>query len=90
MGKPRIVILGAGLGGTIAAFEVKDAVGDRADVSDIAGSYWSDELQASVQIGGGDGAAHAGFQGMLGQGPVENEPHAAVIPAPHHAQDAVI
>ena len=36
MGKPRIVILGAGLGGTIAAFEVKDAVGDRADVSVVA------------------------------------------------------
>jgi len=32
MGKPRIVILGAGLGGAIAAFEIKDAVGDRAEV----------------------------------------------------------
>ena len=32
MAKPRIVILGAGLGGAIAAFEIKDAVGDRADV----------------------------------------------------------
>lgn len=33
MAKPRIVILGAGLGGAIAAFEIRDAVGDRADVS---------------------------------------------------------
>ena len=32
MGKPCIVILGAGLGGAIAAFEIKDAVGDTADV----------------------------------------------------------
>jgi len=32
MTKPTIVILGAGLGGTIAAYEVKAAVGDRADV----------------------------------------------------------
>jgi len=33
MAKPRIVVLGAGLGGAIAAFEVKEAVGDRAEVS---------------------------------------------------------
>jgi sulfide:quinone oxidoreductase len=33
MAKPRIVILGAGLGGAIAAFEIKEAVGDRAEVS---------------------------------------------------------
>ena len=32
MGKPRIVILGAGLGGAIAAFEIKQAVGDKAEV----------------------------------------------------------
>ncbi|ESQ85360.1 NAD(P)/FAD-dependent oxidoreductase [Asticcacaulis benevestitus] len=30
--KPRIVVLGAGLGGTIAAFEIKEAVGDKAEV----------------------------------------------------------
>lgn len=36
MNKPKIVILGAGLGGTIAAFEVKDAVGDRAEVSVVS------------------------------------------------------
>lgn len=32
MAKPRIVILGAGLGGAIAAFEIKAAVGDKAEV----------------------------------------------------------
>lgn len=32
MSKPRIVILGAGLGGSIAAFEIKAEVGERADV----------------------------------------------------------
>ena len=32
MTKPRIVVLGAGLGGAIAAFEIKLAVGKRADV----------------------------------------------------------
>jgi len=31
--KPRIVILGAGLGGTIAAFEIREAVGDRAEIT---------------------------------------------------------
>jgi sulfide:quinone oxidoreductase len=31
--KPRIVILGAGLGGSIAAFEIKDAVRDRAHIT---------------------------------------------------------
>jgi sulfide:quinone oxidoreductase len=33
MANLRIVILGAGLGGAIAAFEIRNAVGDRADVS---------------------------------------------------------
>ncbi|PHY18818.1 NAD(P)/FAD-dependent oxidoreductase [Caulobacter sp. BP25] len=36
MAKPRIVILGAGLGGAIAAFEIKLAVGDRAEVEVIS------------------------------------------------------
>ena len=36
MAKPRIVILGAGLGGAIAAFEIKDAVGDKAEVSVVS------------------------------------------------------
>ncbi len=35
---PRIVILGAGLGGTIAAFEIKDAVKHKADVRVISES----------------------------------------------------
>ena len=38
---------------------------------DIAGRYWSDELEAWLEIGVGDGAAWAGFEGMLGRGPVE-------------------
>ncbi len=33
---PHIVILGAGLGGSIAAFEIKKAVGDAADVSVVS------------------------------------------------------
>jgi len=36
MGKPRIVILGAGLGGAIAAFEIKQAVGDKAEVEVVS------------------------------------------------------
>ena len=36
MAKPRIIILGAGLGGAIAAFEVKDAVGDKAEVQVVS------------------------------------------------------
>ena len=36
MAKPRIVILGAGLGGAIAAFEIKDAVGNKAEVSVVS------------------------------------------------------
>ena len=44
---------------------------DAADVAGISGRYWSDELQATLEIGGGDGAAHARFDGMLGHGPVE-------------------
>lgn len=36
MTTPRIVILGAGLGGAIAAFEIKDAVGGKAEVSVVS------------------------------------------------------
>jgi sulfide:quinone oxidoreductase len=36
MAKPRIVILGAGLGGAIAAFEIKDAVREKAEVSVVS------------------------------------------------------
>ena len=38
MTQPRIVILGAGLGGTIAAYEIRDAVKDKASVEVIAES----------------------------------------------------
>ncbi len=42
MTKPKIVVLGAGLGGTIAAYEIRDAVKDRADVLVICDQedYW--------------------------------------------------
>ena len=36
MGKPLIVVLGAGLGGTIASYEIKAAVKDRADVLTVS------------------------------------------------------
>lgn len=36
MTKPKIVILGAGLGGAIAAFEIKEAVGPRAEVVSVS------------------------------------------------------
>ena len=36
--KPRIVILGAGLGGTIAAYEIRAAVKDRAEVTLLSDS----------------------------------------------------
>ncbi|WP_336965121.1 FAD/NAD(P)-binding oxidoreductase [Sphingobium aquiterrae] len=38
MGKPNIVVLGAGLGGTIAAYEIKAAIKDRAEVTMVADS----------------------------------------------------
>ena len=44
---------------------------DQADITPVTGRYWSDELQATLEIGGNDGAAWAGFDGMLGRGPVE-------------------
>lgn len=42
MKRPKIVVLGAGLGGTIAAYELRDAVRDRADVAVVSNSddYW--------------------------------------------------
>ena len=42
-----------------------------ADAAAIAGSYWSAELEASLLITAQDGAAYAGFEGMLGRGPME-------------------
>jgi sulfide:quinone oxidoreductase len=38
MGKPKIIVLGAGLGGTIAAYEIKAAVKDKAEVMTISDS----------------------------------------------------
>ena len=38
MSKPRIVILGAGLGGSIAAFEIRAALGDRAEITVVSES----------------------------------------------------
>ncbi|HET9398574.1 MAG TPA: FAD-dependent oxidoreductase [Sphingomicrobium sp.] len=38
MEKPKIVVLGAGLGGTIAAYEIHDAVKGRADVTMVSDS----------------------------------------------------
>ncbi len=42
MTRPKIVVLGAGLGGTIAAYELRDATRDRADVMVVSNSedYW--------------------------------------------------
>ena len=36
MSKPRIIVLGAGLGGTIAAYEIRAAVKDKAEVLTIS------------------------------------------------------
>ena len=36
MDRPLIVVLGAGLGGTIASYEIKAAVGDRADIMTVS------------------------------------------------------
>lgn len=44
---------------------------DCADGGLIAGRYWSDELQADMTIEAQDGVAFAGFQGLLGSGPME-------------------
>lgn len=38
MNKPKIVVVGAGLGGTIAAYEIRAAVKDRAEVMMIGDS----------------------------------------------------
>jgi D-aminopeptidase len=44
---------------------------DWADGGQIAGRYWSDELQAEMTIEAQDSIAFAGFQGLLGSGPME-------------------
>jgi D-aminopeptidase len=42
-----------------------------ADGAEIAGRYYSDELDAWLEIEARDGATHIGFKGMLGAGPME-------------------
>lgn len=42
-----------------------------ADGGALAGRYWSDELEAGLSIDARDGAVFAGFDGMLGTGPME-------------------
>jgi D-aminopeptidase len=44
---------------------------DGADSGPLAGRYWSEELDAELLIASKDGATYAGFDGMLGQGPME-------------------
>lgn len=41
------------------------------DGNDIAGRYWSEELEAYLTIEARDGAVYAIFEGMLGIGPME-------------------
>lgn len=43
----------------------------QADAGAIAGRYWSDELEARLEITAAGGAAFAGFEGLLGRGPAE-------------------
>lgn len=42
-----------------------------ADPTTLAGNYWSEELEAGLEIEARGGAAHVVFSGMLGQGPME-------------------
>ena len=44
---------------------------DVADGKALAASYWSPELEASLEITSRDGATFAGFAGLLGPGPME-------------------
>ena len=62
MSKPAIIILGAGLGGSIAAFEIKQAVGARADVTVVAqgDSFYFVPSNPWVAVGWRDRAAVAG------------------------------
>ena len=53
MAKPKIVVLGAGLGGTIASYEIRAAVGARAEVMVVAESddYWFVPSNPWVAVG---------------------------------------
>lgn len=44
---------------------------EQADSRDLAGRYWSEELEAALEIESRDGGAYVGFDGMLGRGPME-------------------
>ncbi len=43
----------------------------QADAAILTGSYWTDELEASLIVVSRDGGTYAGFDGMLGAGPME-------------------
>jgi sulfide:quinone oxidoreductase len=71
---PRIVVLGAGLGGTIAAYEIRDATKGRAEVMVVSDSedYWFvpsnpwvavrwREPMRSAPLAAGDGQKGIGF-----------------------------
>ena len=62
MSKPAIIILGAGLGGSIAAFEIKQAVGARADVTVVAqgDSFYFVPSNPWVAVGWRDRASRRG------------------------------
>jgi sulfide:quinone oxidoreductase len=51
--KPRVIVLGAGLGGTIAAYELREATAGRADVMVVAESedYWFVPSNPWVAVG---------------------------------------
>lgn len=44
---------------------------DSADGTELAGRYYSDEVEAEMEIEVRGGAVYAGFDGMLGKGPME-------------------
>ncbi len=44
---------------------------EHADAAPLAGSYWSDELEASLTVETRDGGTYAAFDGLLGAGPME-------------------
>ncbi|MFN4098588.1 MAG: D-aminopeptidase [Pararhodobacter sp.] len=44
---------------------------EAADGTDLAGAYHSDELEAGLLIEARDGGVYAGFEGLLGRGPME-------------------
>jgi sulfide:quinone oxidoreductase len=65
MSRPKVVILGAGLGGSLAAFEIKKAIGDRAELAVVSQGetfhfvpsnpwvavHWRERANIEVQLG---------------------------------------